>query len=57
MFIGVLVVFERARGLTRFWSCADGERLRVARMGVCGGIEEGNLVVAPAASLQPSAER
>jgi hypothetical protein len=35
----------------------EGEGLRVVSAQGCGGAEEGNLVVAPAASLRPSAER
>jgi hypothetical protein len=38
-------------------SCADGGRLRLARVGLSGGSEEGNLVVAPAAPLRPAAAR
>jgi hypothetical protein len=47
-----------ARGLDRVLrSCADSGRLRVVGGGGMGGIEESNLVVAPAAPLRPSAER
>ena len=45
MFMRGLVVFGGLGGLTGFWGW------------VRGGLEDGRLVVAPAASLRPSAER
>jgi hypothetical protein len=38
-------------------SCADGGRLRMAPLELSGGVEEGNLVVSPAAPLRPAAAR
>ena len=46
--------FRRVRGKILLLLVVSGRgRLRVARVGFSGGIEEGNLVVAPSATLWP----
>jgi hypothetical protein len=55
--IGGLSISCGLQGVDRICGRADGGRLRVVGGDGMGGIEESNLVVAPAASLRPSAER